>query len=110
MGRASRIKQERRQERARSVATVKPATGGRPRKYADDAARQRAYRLRKRTAAVAQAQLPAFAEDASAYDVDPWLASPEHSRWLSSTADVLGDEWLTFALDVEAEVSAEDWP
>jgi hypothetical protein len=99
MGRASRANRERRE--CTHVVLAAPATskGGRPRVHADIAAKQRAYRLRKKLGADA----PTGSTDASVVLAWIYLADPGRARYLATTAAQLGSEWLDFALDIEAE-------
>ena len=99
MGRASRTKRERRDHGDVVLAAPTTSKGGRPRVHANVAAKQRAYRLRKKLGTTA----PTGSTDVPVVPAWIYLADPGRARYLASTAAQLGSEWLDFALDIEAE-------
>jgi hypothetical protein len=102
MGRASRAKRERRKVTVGAQPEAPKSKGGRPRIHENDAAKHRAFRLRKKLGITGEAhiELPNGGE----HEVeDGWFEEAEYDRWLIGAAEQLGPEWLEQYLEIEAE-------
>jgi hypothetical protein len=102
MGRASRAKRERRKVLVGAQPEPPKSKGGRPRIHENDAAKHRAFRLRKKLGITGEAQL-ASPNDGEHEVEDNWFEEAEYDRWLISAAQHLGPEWLEQYLEIEAE-------
>ena len=102
MGRASRAKRERRKVTVGAQPEPPKPKGGRPRIHENDAAKHRAFRLRKKLGTTDEAHL-ASPGDGKLEVEDDWFEEAEYDRWLLSAAAQLGPEWLEQYLEIEAE-------
>jgi hypothetical protein len=102
MGRASRAKRERRKATVDAQPEPPKPKGGRPRIHENDAAKHRAFRLRKKLGITGEAHL-ASPNDGEHEAEDGWFGEAEDDRWLISAAAHLGPEWLEQYLEIEAE-------
>jgi hypothetical protein len=102
MGRASRAKRERRKATVDAQPEPPKPKGGRPRIHENDAAKHRAFRLRKKLGMTGEAQL-ALPNGGEHKVEDDWFEEAEYNRWLLSAAQQLGPEWLEQYLEIEAE-------
>ena len=104
MGRSSNAKKERRAQRGRVVVATTKSRGGRPRIHVDNAARYRAYRLRKKEGLVTGAATePLLAEFEEVFDLS-WFDSPEYFDWLVNIERRLGADGLAEQLERDAEI------
>jgi hypothetical protein len=102
MGRASRAKRERRKIVVGAQPEPPKPKGGRPRIHENDAAKHRAFRLRKKLGITGEAHL-ASPLDGEPEVGDDWFEEAKYDRWLISAAQELGPEWLEQYLEVEVE-------
>jgi hypothetical protein len=102
MGRASRAKRERRKVTVGAQPEPPKSKGGRPRIHENDAAKHRAFRLRKKLGTTDEAHL-ASPDNREHQAEDDWFEEAEYDRWLLSAAQQLGPEWLEQYLEIEAE-------
>jgi hypothetical protein len=108
MGRGSRAKRERRKATVGAQPEPPRSKGGRPRIHENDAAKHRAFRLRKKLGITGEAHL-ASPDDGEHKAEDDWFEKAEYDRWLISATAQLGPEWLEHYLEIEAEArSAEE--
>jgi hypothetical protein len=102
MGRASRAKRERRTATVGAQPEAPKPKGGRPRIHENDAAKHRAFRLRKKLGITGEAHLASPNNEKHEVEND-WFEEAEYDRWLISAAQQLGPEWLEQYLEIEAE-------
>ncbi len=102
MRRASRAKKERQKATVGARPESSKSKGGRPRIHENDAAKYRAFRLRKKLGITGEVHL-ASPNDGGHEGQDDWFEEAEYDRWLASTGGRLGPEWLGLYLDIEAE-------
>jgi hypothetical protein len=102
MGRASRAKGERRKITVGAQPGPPQPKGGRPRIHENDAAKHRAFRLRKKLGITGEVHLE-LPNDREHEVEDDWFEEAEYERWLLSAAQQLGPEWLEQYLEIEAE-------
>ena len=102
MGRASRAKRERRRATVGAQPEPPKPKGGRPRIHENDAAKHRAFRLRKKLGITGEGHL-GLPDDMEHEVEDDWFEEVEYDRWLLSAAAQLGPEWLEQYLEIEAE-------
>jgi hypothetical protein len=102
MGRASRAKRERRKVTVGAQPEPPKPKGGRPRIHENDAAKHRAFRLRKKLGITGEAHLGL--PNNEEHDVeDAWFEEAEYDPWLLSAVQELGPEWLEQYREIEAE-------
>ena len=102
MGRASRAKRERRTVTVGAQPEPPKPKGGRPRIHENDAAKHRAFRLRKKLGITGEAHLGL--PNNEEHDVeDAWFEEAEYDPWLLSAVQELGPEWLEQYREIEAE-------
>ena len=102
MGRASRAKRERRKATVGAQPEPPKPKGGRPRIHDSNAAKHRAFRLRKKLGITGEAHL-GLPDGGNLEVEDDWFEEAEYDRWLLSAAAQLGPEWLEQYLEIEAE-------
>jgi hypothetical protein len=101
MGRASRAKRERQKATVGAQPEPPKPKGGRPRIHENDAAKHRAFRLRKKLGITGEAHL-GLPDDGDEVQ-DDWFEEAEYDPWLLSAVQELGPEWLEQYLEIEAE-------
>jgi hypothetical protein len=104
MGRASTAKKDRRAQRARLLTAPPRARGGRPRIHENDAAKHRAFRLRKKAGTLGRASVATTESDLDEVVDLVWFDGPEYVAWLADGERRLGLEWLTTQLEFDAEI------